>query len=436
MRIITTHQNTDLDGLASVVAATLIAPDAVPVLPHVLNPNVKAFLSIHKDLFEFKAISDLDLDAVKGLIVVDTSQWRRLEGMEPLRDKREKGALRVWLWDHHDPESADIAADWKCQEPMGANITLMARSLKQAEIAVSPVQATLFLAGLHEDTGSLAFPSTRSEDAHAAAYFMEARADLNVMASLLRPAYGQKQKQVLFDMLKNENRLRLKGYAVSFVRLELGGHVRNLSLVVHMYREIANLDAAFGIFTLKAPDRCIVIGRSNVEALDMGVLMRGLGGGGHPGAGSAMLKGVRPEAVREMIQELIAGNQQASVQISDLMSFPVITIPPDMPMEAVHRFLREKGISGVPVAENGTLLGVISRRDFHRLKKRSAWKAPVKAFMRREVVTIAPGKSPMQAARLMVKHDVGRLPVIADDQIIGIVTRSDTMLYFYDLLPD
>ena len=42
----------------------------------------------------------------------------------------------------------------------------------------------------------------------------------------------------------------------------------------------------------------------------------------------------------------------------------------------------------------------------------------------------------MAAARLMVKHDVGRLPVIEDGKIIGIVTRSDTMLYFYDLLPD
>jgi CBS domain-containing protein len=51
-------------------------------------------------------------------------------------------------------------------------------------------------------------------------------------------------------------------------------------------------------------------------------------------------------------------------------------------------------------------------------------------------MTIAPGISPMQAARLMVKHDIGRLPVVDDGRIIGIITRSDTMLYFYDLLPD
>jgi CBS domain-containing protein len=36
----------------------------------------------------------------------------------------------------------------------------------------------------------------------------------------------------------------------------------------------------------------------------------------------------------------------------------------------------------------------------------------------------------------MVKHDIGRLPVVDNDRIIGILTRSDAMRYFYDFLPD
>ena len=47
-----------------------------------------------------------------------------------------------------------------------------------------------------------------------------------------------------------------------------------------------------------------------------------------------------------------------------------------------------------------------------------------------------PGMGPMPSARLMVKHDIGRLPVVEDGKIIGIVTRSDTMRYYYDLLPE
>ena len=52
MQIVTTHKNTDFDALASVIAATILYPASIPVLPRNLNPNVKAFLSIHKDLLQ------------------------------------------------------------------------------------------------------------------------------------------------------------------------------------------------------------------------------------------------------------------------------------------------------------------------------------------------------------------------------------------------
>ncbi|MGM0454382.1 MAG: CBS domain-containing protein [Thermodesulfobacteriota bacterium] len=51
-------------------------------------------------------------------------------------------------------------------------------------------------------------------------------------------------------------------------------------------------------------------------------------------------------------------------------------------------------------------------------------------------ITIAPDKSLMHAARLMVKHDVGRLPVMEQGQIIGIISRSDAMRFFYDAMPE
>ena len=180
----------------------------------------------------------------------------------------------------------------------------------------------------------------------------------------------------------------------------------------------------------------MVIGRSAVNGFDVGSIMRSMGGGGHPNAGAALLKSVNPDAVEVWIKDLIQGNQQASVQISDLMSFPVITVSDDTPMEKVAKILKEKGCTGVPVVKDDKPVGMISRRDFRRIKKESQLESPVKAFMTGRIVSIEPGKSPLQAARLMVRHDIGRLPVVENNRIIGIITRSDTMLYFYDLLPD
>jgi CBS domain-containing protein len=203
-----------------------------------------------------------------------------------------------------------------------------------------------------------------------------------------------------------------------------------------MYRDILNVDAAFGIFVHNDHEKCIVIGRSSVEDINVGSIMRSMGGGGHPGAGSAMVKSVNPNALHDWLLELLKGNQQASVLISDLMSYPVFSVASDTPMSEVADLLKEKGCTGLPVVDNERLVGVISRRDFKKIRKGSQLKAPVKAFMNTRNITIGPDKSPMEAARIMIKHDIGRLPVVKDDKIIGIMSRSDAMLYFYDLLPD
>jgi len=432
MQIVTTHKNTDFDALASVIAATILYPDAIPVLPKNLNPNVKAFLSIHKDLFQVGTPDDVELSQVRRLIVTDVNKWDRLERLASLREKTD---LEIFLWDHHTNEG-NIEADFVCQEPAGATVTLLVRQLKKEAKVLTPIQATLLLAGIYEDTGNLTFPSTSAEDAYAAGYLLDRKADLNIISTFLRPAYGEKQKNILFKMLQTARRIKINGHSVSINKVDVEGYVDSLAVVVRMYMDIINVDVAFGVFSAADGGRCMVIGRSTVEGFDVGAITRSMGGGGHPNAGAALLKSVNPDAVEKWIKELIRGNQQASVQISDLMSFPVITVTEDTPMDKVARILKEKGCTGLPVVKGKKLVGMISRRDFRKVKKESQLKAPVRAFMTTNVLAIEPGKSPMQAARLMVKHDIGRLPVVEGGRIIGIITRSDAMLYFYDLLPD
>jgi len=432
MKIITTHKGTDFDALASLVAATLVYPDAMPVLPKTINPNLKGFLSIHKDLFDFYSVNEIKLEEVDTLIVVDTNSWSRLEGMNSLKERKD---LEIILFDHH--VRGDIHAQREVREEIGATITLMVRELKSQRKLITPIQATLFLIGLYEDTGHLTFPSTLSEDAAAAAYLLDRKADLNILSTFLRQAYGKKQKDILFKMIQNAERREISHFSISISVMEIEGHIQNLSVVVQMYREIVNVDAAFGIFTDVERNRCMVIGRSNVDELNIGVIMRSMGGGGHPGAGSALLKATNPVVIEEMLVAMIEGNQQTSVMLSDIMSYPVRTVNQNVEVGDVAMILRELGCSGLPVVDDeDNIVGVISRRDFRKIRKSNHMQSPVKAFMSREVVSIAPDRSALDAARLMIKHDIGRVPVVDNGKLIGIVTRSDAMLYFYDLLPD
>ena len=434
MQIVTTHKNMDFDALASMIAATILHPNAVPVLPQPINPNVKEFLAIHKDMLKVQTWKEVDHTTVSQLIIVDANSWERVGIPKDIQNKKN---LQIRLYDHHII-GGNIEASWKCQEEIGATVTLMVRHLKEKGKSLSPIQSTLLLAGLYEDTGNLTFPSSKPEDAYAAAYLLENSADLNLISLMLRPAYGQKQKNILFDMLKEGTRQKLNGYHISLSKVTIGGFVKNLAVVVHMFREIMNADAAFGLFSSEDNDDCIVIGRSNHDGINIGSIMRSIGGGGHPAAGSAMVKSKSLDAVESLINELLVGNQTASIQISDLMSFPVESIQDTVSMEVAAHILRGKGCTGVPVTDaGGCLVGVISRRDFQRkITKEKQLQSPVKAFMSKEVVSISPGKSPTEASRLMVKHDIGRLPVVENGKIIGIITRSDIMLYYYDMMPD
>ncbi len=432
MVIITTHKGSDFDALASLVAAAVLYPDAKPVLPTSINVNLKAFLAIHKDLFDFFAPKDITIEHVEKLIVVDTHSWDRLDGMKQLMEKKD---LEIIVWDHHS--EGDIETDQMHVRETGATITMLVKEIEKQRKLITPIQATLFLMGLYEDTGNLSFPSTIADDAHAAGYLLDRKADLHILNTFLRQAYGRKQKDILFDMIQKADRQQVSGFSISISKMDIEGRIQNLAMVLQMYREIVNVDAAFGIFKDVKRNKCMVIGRSAVDEINIGLLMRSIGGGGHPGAGSALLKGANPDTIESMLVELIAGNQHSSVMLSDIMSYPVVTVQEDTRIEEVAMILREMGCTGMPVVDNEDhVVGIVSRRDFKKIRKSDQMQSPIKAFMSRNIVTIDHSKSAIEAAKLMIKNDIGRIPVMEDDKIIGIITRSDAMMYFYDLLPD
>ena len=433
MQVVTTHKNTDFDGLASVIAATMLYPDSIGVVPSAVNNNVAKFLSTHKTAFNIVLPNEIDPEKVTRLIVVDTDQWRRLDRMERIR---ERGDVEILLWDHH-VNGGDIEADWRCQEPIGATVTLLIREMKRREMELNPLVSTVLLIGLYEDTGHLSYPSTKAEDAAAAAYLLANGADLNVASVFLNPPYEEVQRDILFTMMQNTEKIKHNHFTIGINILRLEQKVPMLAAIVNMYRKIINADAVFVIF-INDEHSSTAIGRSGVELIDVGAILKPFGGGGHPAAGSVTVKNsdYPPEQLKRKIIGQIRQSKAGGATVADLMSFPVTFVDASTPMSVIRDIMQEKKIRGILVGSETNLKGIVVLWDLKKLRLEKQWKSPVKAFMAREVATISPDIQPAQAAQLMVEKNIGHLPVRHQGKIIGIVTRTDILTYFYGLLPE
>jgi tRNA nucleotidyltransferase (CCA-adding enzyme) len=112
----------------------------------------------------------------------------------------------------------------------------------------------------------------------------------------------------------------------------------------------------------------------------------------------------------------------------DLMSSPVRTILPETTIAEAQRILLRYGHSGLSVVDaQGQLVGIISRRDLDIALHHGFSHAPVKGYMTTNLKTITPDTTLPQIESLMVTYDIGRLPVLENGQLVGLVTRTDVL---------
>ncbi len=125
--------------------------------------------------------------------------------------------------------------------------------------------------------------------------------------------------------------------------------------------------------------------------------------------------------IHELIREL---------RVEKVMTRDVYTVPPDATMQDVKTILREYRISGIPVVEDGKMMGVVSIEDLIHALENGQMDIPVRDFMTSDNLIIARDQEPVvEALRRLEYTGVGRLPVVdSDEKLVGIVTRGDVML--------
>jgi adenylylsulfate kinase-like enzyme/CBS domain-containing protein len=136
------------------------------------------------------------------------------------------------------------------------------------------------------------------------------------------------------------------------------------------------------------------------------------------------------------------GRTEAEMLVSELMAADPVTVSPDTPVfEARQRMLQER-IRHLPVTERGQLVGIVTDRDIRlnlpsQATSLSVWEVnyllarlTVEKVMTRTVITVGPDRDAGDAARLMLEHRIGGLPVMDAGRVVGILTETDIVRAF------
>jgi len=106
----------------------------------------------------------------------------------------------------------------------------------------------------------------------------------------------------------------------------------------------------------------------------------------------------------------------------------VWTIAPDRTVFEAIQAMSERNIGALPVVEDSKLVGIVSERDYTRkviLKGRSSRETPVGDIMTSEVITVPPTMKVVSCLQLMTERSIRHLPVLADGELVGIVSIGD-----------
>ncbi|MCK5540012.1 MAG: CBS domain-containing protein [Deltaproteobacteria bacterium] len=432
IEVITSHINTDFDGLAAMLAARHLYPEAEMVLPGSPERSLHDFLfSSCGYTFPFKRLKDIDTTAIKRLIVVDTRQRSRIGVFAAVAARPE---VEVIVFDHH-PATGDDLVDVNEAEiaEVGAVVTLMTEKLREKKITLSQEEATVMLIGLYEDTGSLTFKGTTGRDFQAAAWLLEQGGNLETVAGVINNSPDREQVSLLNDLLSSQRTLYPHGQKVVLVEAGRDHYVPDVAMVVHRLRDIERIEVVIAL--LRLGDKIYLIGRSQTSSLDMGHLLAHFGGGGHHYAAAATTRELTLIQCRERLFELLEKEVIAPVVAADLMTSPVLTIVPTTPLVKAAEMLTRYNINVLPVVaeEDAKLVGIISRQVVEKALYHGLCELNVSEYMTTDYEPINSEADLNRIKELIVERNQRFLPVIDEaDMIIGAITRKDLLRAIYD----
>src|SRR5436190_4816703 len=430
--LILSHANVDFDAFAGMLAAQLLYPGARVCLHGGVNRNVREFYNLHADQIPSVEPSAVDRDSVRRVVLVEVTNADRLGDFAPLSRRDD---VEVVAFDHHRDVDPDAEAPALVGRD-GSVVTGMLRLLLERGVEISPMHATAFALGIHEDTGSLTYGSTTYRDVEALAACVRLGANQELLGRYLRGPLQPDQRNLLRMLSANRTEHSIAGLRVVSAWARLDGYVEDVSTLASRVGEVSDWDVL--LLSVEMEGRVLLVGRSRTGALAVDQALAQFGGGGHAQAASGFVRAKGAEEMLEHALAEVARVARAPLRASEVMSRPVHAVASTDEISATLVECQRLGLSGIQVSENGHLTGTVSREDLDRAVRHGLSHAPVKGVMSSGVPVIGADATLGELRELLATGRAGRLVVVGDgpyrsearvplDVAEGVVTRGDLL---------
>jgi tRNA nucleotidyltransferase (CCA-adding enzyme) len=423
MDVITTHINADFDALASMIAAKKLYPQAILVFPGSQERSLRDFF-IHSTLYalEVEKVKHINLQEVRRLILVDTRQVSRIGRFSEIVSKPE---LEIHIYDHHPPSSEDLHGSLEVISEVGATVTLLLEILQEKGIEITADEATIMLLGIYEDTGNLTFPSTREEDFRAAGYLVRKGANLNIISNVITKELTSEQVFLLNDLIQSAKRYRIHGVEIVVAQASTERYVGDIAILVHKLKDMENLNVLFVLVQMEG--RIYLIGRSRIEEVNVSEVASEFGGGGHPTAASATIRGMTLHEVHDRLLKILMETIRPKKSAREVMAYPIKTIEPERTLMEAKEIFIHYPIDILPVVEGERVVGLISKETVERGLYHGLNEALVKNYMTSEFSVVSPETPFSRVRELLIGQNQTLLPVVEKDRLVGIITIQEVM---------
>jgi Zn-dependent protease/predicted transcriptional regulator len=115
------------------------------------------------------------------------------------------------------------------------------------------------------------------------------------------------------------------------------------------------------------------------------------------------------------------------IRVGSIMSSPVMTVVPTLPVTKVIEMMYATKHLGFPVVDHDVLVGMVTVADVQKMPSIDRDAMQVRDVMNRSVIAVTPEAPVMDVLRIMGAKDIGRVPVVDKDKLVGIVTRTDIL---------